>query len=58
MSKFSLLNKSGEPITTISANSFEDAINMFCFKKNFDRYTLLHLFDVIKVEITKKIINI
>ena len=50
MEKYSLVNKSGESITTITANSFEEAVNLFCFRKKFDRYVLLHLFDVIRVE--------
>jgi hypothetical protein len=54
MKKYSLVNKSGESITTITADSFEEAINIFCFRKKFDRYVLLHLFDVIQVENTKK----
>ena len=54
MKKYSLLNKSGEVITTINAESFEEAINIFCFRKKFDRNVLLHLFDVVSVENTKK----
>jgi hypothetical protein len=50
MKKYSLVNKSGESITTISADSFEEAIKIFCFRKKFDRYVLLHLFDVVRVE--------
>jgi len=50
MKKFSLVTKSGESITTITADSFEEAVNIFCFRKKFDRYVLLHLFDVIRVE--------
>jgi hypothetical protein len=49
MNKYSLVNKSGDTITTINADSFEEAIEMFCFKKKFDRYILLHLFDVVKL---------
>ena len=50
MKKYSLVNKSGESITTITANTFKEAIEIFCFRKKFDRYVLLHLFDVIRVE--------
>lgn len=50
MKKYSLINKSGDTITTINADSFEEAINIFCFRKKFDRHVLLHLFDVIRVE--------
>ena len=49
MKKYALKNKSGDIISTISANSFEEAIELFCFRKKFDRYTLLHLFDVAQV---------
>jgi hypothetical protein len=49
MKKYALKNKSGDTISTIAADSFEDAIELFCFRKKFDRYTLLHLFDVEQV---------
>ena len=49
MKKYGLKNKSGETISTISAGSFDEAIELFCFRKKFDRYTLLHLFDVFLV---------
>lgn len=48
MGRYNLILKSGEIIHTITAESFEDAIKKFCFKKKFDRYVLLHLFDVVK----------
>ena len=48
MGRYNLTLKTGEIIHTIIAESFEDAIKKFCFKKKFDRYVLLHLFDVIK----------
>ena len=49
MKKYALKNKSGETISTISAESFDEAIELFCFRKKFDRNTLLHLFDVFLV---------
>lgn len=50
MRKYSLINKSGETITTIVADNFEEAVQLFCFRKKFDRYVLLHLFDVVRCE--------
>ncbi len=50
MRKYSLMSKTGDIISTISANNFNEAIDFFCFRKNFDRYTLLHLFDVVKIQ--------
>jgi len=48
MNKYSLTLKGGEIISTISADNFEEAITIFCSRKKFDRYVLLHLFDVVK----------
>ena len=48
MRKYCLTLKNGDIIHTILADSFEEAINFFCAKKKFDRYVLLHLFDVVK----------
>lgn len=50
MRKYSLVNKSGESITTVTAANFDEAVELFCFRKKFDRYVLLHLFDVVRVE--------
>jgi hypothetical protein len=50
MRKYSLMNKSGDIISTISANSFNEALEFFCFRKKFDRHTLLHLFNVVKIK--------
>jgi hypothetical protein len=50
MKKYGLTNKYGDVINTISANNFEEAIEFFCFRKKFDRHTLLHLFDVVEIE--------
>lgn len=47
MKKYALLNRSGESISTTTADNFEDAISFFCFRKKFDRFVLLHLFDVV-----------
>lgn len=49
MKKYGLKNKSGETISTISAESFDEAIELFCFRKKLDRNILLHLFDVYEV---------
>lgn len=49
MGKYALFTKSGELVSTIVANNIEEAINIFCFNKKFDKYILLHLFDVIKI---------
>ena len=51
MRKYSLMSKTGDIITTISANNYEEAIEIFCFRKKFDRYTLLDLFDVVKLKV-------
>jgi len=50
MKKYALKNKSGETISVTSAESFDDAINVFCFRKKFDKFVLLHLFDVVLIE--------
>jgi hypothetical protein len=48
MGRYSLKLRSGEIIHTIMAESMDDAIEKFCFKKKFDRKSLLDLFVVIK----------
>ena len=48
MGRYSLRLRSGEIIHTITAESIDDAIEKFCFKKKFDRESLLDLFVVIK----------
>ena len=50
MKKYGLTSKTGDVITTISANNFEEDIYFFCFRKNFDRYTLLNVFDVVEIK--------
>lgn len=50
MKKYGLMNKSGDVINTISANNFDEAIDFFCFRKKFNRHTLLHLFDVVEIK--------
>jgi hypothetical protein len=50
MKKYGLTNKSGDVINTISANNFDEAIEFFCFRKKFDKYTLLDLFNVVEIE--------
>jgi hypothetical protein len=48
MGRYSLRLINGEIIHTITAESMDDAIEKFCFKKKFDRESLLDLFIVIK----------
>lgn len=50
MKKYCLTLKNGDIIHTILADSFDEAIQFFCAKKKFDRYVLLHLFDVVKFD--------
>lgn len=50
MGKYALKNKLGEAISIIFANSIEEAIKLFCFRKKFNKHVLLNLFDVVKVE--------
>ena len=45
--KYGLTLKSGEIVSTTVAENFEEAIQFFSFRKKFNRYVLLHLFDVV-----------
>lgn len=45
--KYGLKGKSGEIISTTFADSLEEAVQFFSFRKKFNRYVLLHLFDVV-----------
>jgi hypothetical protein len=45
--KYGLTLKTGEIVSTTVAENFEEAIKFFSFKKKFDRFVLLHLFDVV-----------
>lgn len=45
--KYGLKGKSGEIISTTVAESFDEAVEFFSFRKKFNRYVLLHLFDVV-----------
>jgi hypothetical protein len=47
MKKYGLTLKGGEIISTTVAENFEEAIQFFSSRKKFDRYVLLHLFDVV-----------
>ena len=47
MKKYGLTLKTGEIISTTNAENFEEAIHFFSFRKNFNRYVLLDLFDVV-----------
>jgi hypothetical protein len=48
MVRYNLKLKNGDVINTITANSYEEAIEIFCFTKKFERDTLLKLYDVEK----------
>lgn len=48
MGKYSLRLKSGEIIHIVTAESFDEAVEQFCFSKKFNKDTLLNLFDVVK----------
>ena len=49
MAKFGLKEKSGDIISTTVAENIEQAIIYFSFRKKFNRYVLLNLFDVVEL---------
>jgi hypothetical protein len=47
--KYGLKVKSGEIVSTTVAENFEEAVQFFSFRKKFNKYVLLHLFDVVVI---------
>ena len=47
--KYGLKVKSGEIVSTTVAENFEEAVEFFSFRKKFNRYVLLHFFDVVVI---------
>ena len=49
MYKFILTLKNGDLVHTISAGSYDEAVELFCFGKKLKKSTLFTLYDVKKV---------